>query len=404
MDSTQSEQTRSRFPALKQDQVYLDNAGGSQTLDAVITSITDYLTNNNVQLGASYHVSQTSTSRFNKAFQAGARYINANQDEVVFGSSTTQLFRNLSYVLNFEPGDEIIVSAIDHEANIAPWVALAKRQKLELKWWRPSRSEDPNLYASDLYGLLSRRTKLVTCTHASNILGYVNDIKSITAAAHSVGALVCVDGVAYAPHRPIDVDELGVDFYAFSWYKVFGPHIAMLYASWRAQQQLGSLGHFFNPQASLDDKLGMSGASYELAQAVPEVVEYLCPAGVGSKFKDIMQHEWELHSILVKTLREFQNVRIYGLGDNSPATRLSTVSFTVDGWDSKALVLAVEAESNYGIRWGSFYSERLVRDVLGLGPGGVVRVSMVHYNSIEEMQGLCSLLAKLIGQSSRQKV
>ncbi|KAI6785587.1 uncharacterized protein J7T54_005921 [Emericellopsis cladophorae] len=404
MDSTHSEQVRSRFPALKQDQVYLDNAGGSQTLDSVITSITDYLTNNNVQLGASYHVSQRSTSRFGKAFEAGARYINANQDEVVFGSSTTQLFRNLSYVLNFQPGDEIVVSMIDHEANIAPWVALAKRQELVLKWWRPSGRENPNLYAGSLYPLLSRRTKLVACTHASNILGYVHDIKSITAAAHSVGALVCVDGVAYAPHRPINVKDLGVDFYAFSWYKVFGPHIAMLYGSWRAQQHLGSLGHFFNPQTSLDNKLGMSGASYELAQAVPEVVDYLIPSGAESRFKNIAQHEWELHSILVKTLQEFQHVTIYGLGDNSPATRLATVSFTVEGWDSKALVLAVEAESNYGIRWGSFYSERLVRDVLGLGPEGVVRVSMVHYNSVEEIQGLCSLLGKLIGQSSAQKV
>lgn len=140
----------------------------------------------------------------------------------MLGASTTQLFRNLSYTLNFNAGDEIVISALDHEANIAPWVDLAERQNLTLQWWKSSTKEQPKLLAEDLEALLSDKTRLVTCTHASNILGTIHDIKKITSTAHAKNpnALVCVDAVAYAPHRKIDVKDLGVDFYAFSWYKV----------------------------------------------------------------------------------------------------------------------------------------------------------------------------------------
>lgn len=139
----------------------------------------------------------------------------------MLGSSTTQLFRNLSFAFLFPPGSELIISKIDHEANIAPWVHLAGRQNLTIKWWLPKTKENPTLEASDLNELLTDKTVLVACTHASNILGTIHDIKAIANAVHTIrGALLCVDGVAYAPHRPIDVKALGVDFYSFSWYKV----------------------------------------------------------------------------------------------------------------------------------------------------------------------------------------
>lgn len=143
----------------------------------------------------------------------------------MLGSSTTQLFRNLSYALDFPAGSEIVVSAIDHEANIASWVELAKRQHLVLKWWRPKTNENPKLLASDLGELLTEKTKLVTCTHASNILGTIHDIKAIAEAVHTIpGAFLCVDAVAYAPHRRIDVKDLGVDFYG----KIFSPFESMV--------------------------------------------------------------------------------------------------------------------------------------------------------------------------------
>jgi selenocysteine lyase/cysteine desulfurase len=142
----------------------------------------------------------------------------------VLGSSTTQLFRNLSYALKFQPGDELVLSKIEHEANLASWVSIADRLGLTVKWWIPSDTRNPTLTPEDLKELLSSKTKLVACTHTSNILGGITPIKEIAEVVHSVpGALLCVDAVAHAPHRAIDVKELGVDFYAFSWYKVRPP-------------------------------------------------------------------------------------------------------------------------------------------------------------------------------------
>lgn len=146
----------------------------------------------------------------------------------VLGSSTTQLLRNLASALEFGEGDELIISMVDHEANIAAWVDLAERQRLVIRWWKPESPADagsranPKLTPENLQGLLSAKTALVALTHASNILGTIHDVKAIADMVHTCNpkALVCVDGVAYAPHREIDVKELGVDFYAFSWYKV----------------------------------------------------------------------------------------------------------------------------------------------------------------------------------------
>ena len=139
----------------------------------------------------------------------------------VLGASTTVLFRTLSFALNFPAGSEIIISKLDHEANIAAWVDLAARQNLTVRWWVSKSSTNPKLEASDLKELLTEKTVLVTCTHASNILGTIHDILAIAEAVHAIpGALLCVDAVAYAPHREVDVKALGVDFYCFSWYKV----------------------------------------------------------------------------------------------------------------------------------------------------------------------------------------
>lgn len=207
-----------------------------------------------------------------------AKYINASTDEVVLGPSTTQLFRNLSLSLyeHITPDSEIIVSKLDHEANIASWVQLAEWRKCKLIWWDSPDKQNPHLDTEVLKGLLSPKTKLVTCTHTSNILGTISDIKSIATTVHSIpGALLCVDAVAYAPHRAIDVKDLGVDFYSFSWYKLYGPHIASLYASNAAQESMGTLGHFFKPTSGLENKLGLAAANYELTASIPEVCAYL---------------------------------------------------------------------------------------------------------------------------------
>lgn len=283
--------------------------------------------------------------------------------------------------MQLEEGDELVVSQIDHEANIAPWVDIAQRQKLSLKWWAPKDPANPKLLASDLESLMTSKTKLVTCTHASNILGTVHDIRAIARQVHTVpGAMLCVDAVAYAPHRPIDVKALEVDLYCFSWYKVYGPHIAMLYASATAMGQIRSLGHYFNPHETLSQKLGLAAGCYEMVQAIPKVTEYLGEHGFWEKS---IAHEAELQAILLDYLTARKEVSIRGEKTSDPKARVATVSFTIDGWSSREFVEAVEQQSTYAFRWGAFYSNRLVCETFGLDGDGIIRVSMVHYNTGE---------------------
>jgi len=318
----------------------------------------------------------------------------------VLGGSTTQLFRNLSFALEFPPGSELIVSRIDHEANIASWVWLAARQNLTLKWWIPKTKENPRLLASDLNDLLTEKTVLVTCTHASNILGTIHDIKAIAQAVRTIpGALLCVDAVAYAPHRQIDVKALGVDFYAFSWYKVYGPHISMLYASPPALKAVHSLGHYFNPSTTLADKIGLAASSYELTASIPAVLSYFGP-DLSASWEAISRHEEELQGLLLAYLNSRGDVSIYGERSADSSKRVCTISFGVEGRKSRDIVEAVDRLTNgkMGIRWGLFYSNRLIEEVLGLGSGGVVRVSMVHYNTVEEVRQLIGLFDEVLGK------
>ena len=287
----------------------------------------------------------------------------------------------MSQTLNFNPGDEIVVSSLDHEANIASWVNLAERQNLALKWWTPDHPTNPKLTVENLQALLSEKTRLLTFTHCSNILGTITDVKAIASYAHQQcpNVLVSVDGVAYAPHRQIDVADLGVDFYSFSWYKVYGPHVAMLYASQKAQGHMKSMGHYFNPSASLADKIGLAAGSYELISSIPILVDHLTKEGAWTGVKE---QEGIIQKLLLDYLASRDDVTIYGEASADPNVRLPIISFKVRGWGSQELVETVEKDTNLGFRWGSFYSQRLVKDILGLDPvDAIVRVSMAHYNT-----------------------
>ncbi|KAG9240593.1 pyridoxal phosphate-dependent transferase [Calycina marina] len=395
------EQARGKFPSLKQQPIYFDNAGGSQALGTVIESINGYLSNNNVQMGSTYGVGLKAAAHYQAGYKAAADYINATPEQIVLGSSTTQMFRNLSFAMQLLEGSELIISKIDHEANIAPWVHLAGRQNLTIKWWVPKTTENPTLEASDLKELLTPNTKLVCCTHASNILGTIHDIKAIADAVHTIPqALLCVDAVAYAPHRPVDVQELGVDFYAFSWYKVYGPHIAMLYASKKGLSTIQSLGHYFNPTTTLENKLGLSGSSYELVAAIPSVVSYF-GTDRAVAWAAIEAREAELQSTLLTYLNGRSDVTIYGNREIDTKKRVSTISFLVKGWKSQDLVEKVDevSKGEIGIRWGGFYSARLVEEVFTLGKDGVVRASFVHYNTVDEVKRLIAIFDEILGQA-----
>ncbi|MDX1544745.1 MAG: aminotransferase class V-fold PLP-dependent enzyme, partial [Christiangramia sp.] len=195
---------RDQFPALKRDFIFMDNAGGSQVLGKVIERISGYLVHHNVQLGASYKVSREAGEKLQYATSRIAELINANKpEEVVIGSSTTMLLRILSLSISsqWKKGDEVIVTNTDHEANISPWTDL-KKKGIHVKIWKVN-PQTLELELSELRKLMNARTKLVAVTHASNVLGTINPIKSIAKEVHKAGALICVDGVAYAPHRKV---------------------------------------------------------------------------------------------------------------------------------------------------------------------------------------------------------
>lgn len=313
---------------------------------------------------------------------------------------------NLASALQFKDGDEIILSKMEHETNVKPWLFMAERLNLTVKWWESSKEDGLQLTPQNLKPLLSPKVRFVACTHVSNILGTIHDVKAIADAVHEVGALFCVDGVSYAPHRKIDVKQFGVDFYAFSWYKVdllysfphvtrlhmqvYGPHIALLYASVAAQQYVKPLAHFFNPTKTLEDKLGFASSNYECTQTIPEIVKY-----INDDFDAISNHEGTLQKILLDFLNSRSDITVIGSSSSSSRVRVPTISFTIDGMDSDEVVTAAEKVSNYGFRWGHFYSKRLCDEVLALGPTGVVRISMVHYNTEAEIRGLVKTLEQV---------
>lgn len=309
------------------------------------------------------------------------------------------MFRNLSVALKTEPGDEFVVSKLDHEANIASWVQLAEWKGLTLKWWVPSKdtSSNPKLVPEDLKKLLSPKTRLVACTHTSNILGSVTDIAPLAEVIHATSprALFCVDAVAYAPHAPIDVKALGVDFYSFSWYKVYGPHISMLYVKKEAQKELHSLGHYFKPGNTLEEMLGLAAANYECVQTVPEIISYLQRVS----WEAISKQEEITQEVLLSFLRSKPDIiKIYGDPSSDRKLRVPVISFRIKGHQSLAVIDAIEAKSSYGCRNGHFYSKRLCEEVLGIqdGDDGVIRCSLLHYNTKEEVQGLVSVLKEII--------
>lgn len=393
---------RQQFPSLAGDWAFFDNAGGSQTLKQVVERISEYLLTSDVQLGASYAVSHLASDRVAQAARAMARLVNAKSaSEVVMGPSTTMMIRILALciVQTWQPGDEVVVTNCDHEANIGAWVDLEK-QGIKIKFWRIN-PETFQLELEDLRQLLSEKTRLVAFTHASNILGTINPVKEISQIAHQHGAMVCVDGVAYAPHRLIDVQDLDVDFYTFSFYKVYGPHYALLYGKQEHLSRMPGINHYFIENTDIPYKFQPGNVNFELSYGMLGLADYLSelaqfkhPDKTGDLRSQMVQ-AYDLISLqeevigdrLLKYLVSKSNVRIIGQPEANRAVRVPTISFVVEGMNSEAITLEVD-KHHIGIRFGDFYAKRLI-DYLGLAQqGGVVRVSMVHYNTLAEVDRL----------------
>ena len=397
------DKVRQYFPALAGEWTFFDNAGGSQTLKKVVDRISEYLLSSDVQLGASYAVSELAGERLALATKGMATLINANSfKEVVMGPSTTMMLKVLSISLGqtFTPGDEIIVTNCDHEANIGAWVALEK-QGMKVKVWQ-IRPDTLELHLADLELLMSERTKLVALTHASNVLGTINPIKEIAAFVHDRNAMICVDGVAYAPHRLIDVQDLDVDFYTLSFYKVYGPHHALLYGKEEHLLRLPGWNHYFIEQTDIPYKFQLGNVNFELSYGMLGLCDYLSELAqlhygnqtapdlrnqMVQAFDLISIHEEKISDRLLNYLNSKSNVRVIGQSKADRRFRVPTISFVVDGMNSS--IIPAKIDQHYiGIRYGDFYAKRLI-EYLGLASqGGIVRVSMVHYNTIEEVNSL----------------
>ena len=398
------EQLRSHFPALRTETVFLENAGGSQVPVEVADRIRDYLLESYVQLGAGYEVSRRSTELVRRAHDFVRLLMGGEGGEVILGASASALLQMLAdcYSRILEPGREVVVALVGHEANIGPWTRL-DRFGVETRWWVMDR-EDCSTPLSELEELLSDRTSLVAFPHVSNLLGEIVDVPEITALAHQAGARVVVDGVAYAPHRAMNVSEWDVDWYVYSTYKVYGPHMAALWGRSDALQELTGPNHYFIREVPYRFELG--GPSHEGCAGLLGLGDYLKAVAGGESEGEVSRSEVEqafdvmercerpLQARLLDYLGSKRGVRIVGPTADGP-DRVGTISFVHAEKSSKAITEVVD-RSEVAIRHGHMYAYRLC-EALDLEPDdGVVRVSLVHYNTEDEIEKLIQVLERAL--------
>ncbi|SIQ42953.1 cysteine desulfurase family protein, VC1184 subfamily [Rhizobium sp. RU35A] len=399
---------RSQFPGLHRGWTFFDNAGGSQILKGALERINSFLIERNVQIGGSYEVSQNAAKALYEARTAAMHLVNARRpEEIVFGSSTTALLQNLARAMQSQlaEGDEIIVTISDHESNIGPWDRL-QANGVRLKVW-PLNRDTLTLDLADLEPLMSERTRLVCVTHASNILGSINPIREIADFVHARGARLCVDAVAYAPHRLVDVQAFDADYYVFSLYKTYGPHYALMYGRYEHLLELDTLYHYFYGKDKVPGKLEPGNPNYELAYSTCGIVDYLATLGamagndgsirsrIETAFTAITAHEDRLTERLLSYLRSRNDCRIIGQSRNRGSLRVPTIAFRFDGRNAADLCAAMDRE-NIAMRFGDFHSRRLAEYLDLTDHGGMLRVSMVHYNTLEEVDRFTAALDRIL--------
>ncbi len=417
---------RAAFPALARPTVFMDNAGGSQLPRVVIDAVRACCEQSFAQLGGAYDESLRAKHLIHAAHEVCRTLMNAREPQadapgagaIILGASTTQLVYMLANCHAESPvdgRDEIVIAACGHESDVGPWARL-ERRGYRIRWW-PTHVPSMSLRVDELLPLLNSRTRLVAFPHVSNILGEIVDAPAACAACRAVGARVIVDGVAFAPHRAIDVAALGCDYYVYSTYKVFGPHMAALYARREALSELEGPNHFFISRTEWPKKFELGGVPHEGAAAIAALPcflrfltgeaepathpETLRRTTVEQAFARMTELELPLQERLIGFLNSRQQaagkshgVRVIGPAHALPS-RVSTIAFTVAGRSSESI--AGEANRRgLALRFGHFYSARLM-DELGIPrDDGVVRASFVHYTSPDEVQRLIDFLGQAI--------
>jgi cysteine desulfurase family protein (TIGR01976 family) len=401
---------RALFPAIEQAGrfVFFDNAAGAQVPATVVRAVTDHLLKRNVQRGGPYRHSREVDQMIARTRASVAAFVNADgPDEIAFGLNATSFIRAISLAIGQALGSrrEIVVSELDHEANVATWRALERVGARIVLW--PVRS-DGRLEPADLDGLLSEQTRLVACTVASNATGGIVDVAEVARRAHAVGAEVFLDAVHYAPHGPIDVQALGCDYLVCSGYKIFAPHMGFAWCRRASINALPTFREDFIPDVT-PDKLEAGTYAYENVAGMDAAIEYLESLGkdeaadsgqartrtLRRAMSRIAEYERTLSSALLDAIEAVPGARVHGVSDRARlAERVPTVCFTVDGVESSAIATAL-AEREIGVRFGHMYTPRLMSR-LGLLPGGVVRASLAHYNTVDEIGRFAEALAAVV--------
>jgi cysteine desulfurase family protein (TIGR01976 family) len=376
---------RGRFPALASDVAFLDAPGGTQCPEAVIDAIAAYLRESNANLGGAFAASRRSDELIERAHATAARFLGCRAEETVFGQNMTTLNFALSRALGrtLEAGDEILVTRLDHDGNIAPWLELARDHDLRVDF--VDFREDTTLDLEDLERKLSERTRVVAFPLAANAFGTTTDAARIVELAHGAGALAWADAVHYAPHAPIDVAALGVDVLLCSPYKFFGPHLGLAYGreellrSWRPYKVRPA------PDEPVGARFETGTLAHELLAGFVAAVEYLDELG----WDAIREHERSLGQRFLDRLPG--RCTLYGL--ETMDGRVPTFAFRVDGLLPRAVAEGLAAREIAA--WdGDYYAfEAMAR--LGLQPEGAARVGFVHYNTFEEVDRLLNALAEL---------
>jgi cysteine desulfurase family protein (TIGR01976 family) len=400
------DQVRASFPALQNRFIFFDNAAGAQAPQSVLSAVADHLLHRNVQRGGRYKQSQEVDATIARARESVAVLVNARHpDEISFGMNATSFMRLISIAIgqSLKERREIIVTDLDHEANIAVWLAL-EREGAKILWWHFRK--DGRLHPEDLEPLLSPRTRIVACTLASNAIGSILDIAEVSRRAHAAGAEVFVDAVHYGPHGPIDVQSFGCDYLVCSGYKIFSPHMGFL---WGRRETLDALPTFredFVPDTT-PAKLEIGTYIYENVAGMDAAVRYLEDLGrcinpgadsrraaLLAATQAIRDYEAQLSRAMLEVLGDAK-ATVYGVtAPEGVAHRTPTLCFNLRGI-SPARVTEELANMNIGVRDGHMYSPRLMKRLGLTKEGGAVRASLVHYNTLHEVRNFAEALAKI---------
>ena len=404
---------RAQFPALRREHdgrpvAFLDGPGGTQVPQRVIDAVAAYLTGTNANAGGAFATSEASDAIVDEAHAAVADMLGAaDPDEIKFGynMSTLTLHIGRSIGATLRPGDEIVVTTLDHEANVSTWEAMAADRGLTVRKV-DIRADDVTLDLEDLESKLNANTKLVAVGYASNAVGTINPVREIVARAHEVGALTYVDAVAYAPHAPIDVRALDTDFLVCSTYKWFGPHLGALYGKAAAFDALPA----FKVRPA-HDRFETGTANFEAIAGTLAATDYLRDIGrvhgatpgstrraeLVAGLSAIVEYERGLVTRLLDGLEAIPGLTIHGITDRARlAERVPTVSVSIAGVHPRA---AAEALGRQGIFvWdGDFYATGLIERLGKAESGGVLRIGLVHYNTAEEVDRTLDALASIAG-------